>query len=161
MLETEGEFDSLYVANELAVLAQELAPDLILLGKQATDDDNNQVGQMLAAKLGWGQATFASRLTPDGNGILVTRETDDGEETLDLKYPCVITADLRLNEPRYVALPGIIKARSKPLERRPTSNPASQKTRTIQVESPDGRSAGRKLANAQELVTALKERGVL
>jgi len=161
LIESDGIFDSLYVANELAVLANELSPDLILMGKQATDDDNNQVGQMLAAKLGLGQATFASRITPDGSKILVTRETDDGEETLELSYPCLITADLRLNEPRYVALPGIIKARSKPLERRNATFPASQKTRIIHVESPVGRMAGKKLSNAKELVAALKERGVL
>jgi len=121
LIETSAELDSPGVAAELAALAIELQPDVILMGKQATDDDCNQAGQMLAAKLGWPQATFACKVEPCGNALHVTRETDTGDETLELPFPCLVTTDLRLNEPRYIALPGIIKARSKPLDRRPAA----------------------------------------
>ncbi len=160
LVETSEPFDSPGVAGELAALAMELLPDLILMGKQATDDDCNQAGQMLAAKLGWPQATFACKVELEGALCRITRETDSGTETLEMRAPCLITTDLRLNEPRYVALPGIIKARSKPLERRaPLTNPA-RKARTIRVEAPPGRTAGRRVASVDELVAELRSRGV-
>jgi electron transfer flavoprotein beta subunit len=161
LVETSATLDSPGIANELAALAKELTPDLILMGKQATDDDNNQAAQMLAAKLDWPQATFASKIIIEENQISVIRETDSGEETLTMGLPAVVTADLRLNEPRYIALPGIIKARSKPLDKRTASAASSPKTRTIRVEAPAPRAPGRKVANVGELVAALKERGVL
>ncbi len=161
LIESDSEYDSPSVAKELASLANESPPDLILMGKQATDDDCNQAGQMLAAKLGWPQATFAAKIERAGSGLLVTRETDDGHETLELPLPCVVTTDLRLNEPRYIGLPGIIKARSKPLERRSPATTPSPKTRTVRWEPTPERQAGRKLASVGELVAALKERGAL
>lgn len=161
LIESQEAFDSPSVAAELAALAKELQPDLILMGKQATDDDCNQAGQMLAARLGWPQATFASKIEISGGIARVTRETDFGDETLELPLPCLITTDLRLNEPRYIALPGIIKARSKPLDRRPPLTTPKLRTRMLKAESPPARAAGRKLASVDELVAALKERGVL
>lgn len=159
LIETSDPMDSTVVAAELAALAGELAPDLILMGKQATDDDNNQAGQMLAAKLDWPQATFAAKVDAGGGVARVTRETDTGDETLELPMPCVITTDLRLNEPRYIALPGIIKARSKPLEKRPRMTSAAPKTRVVRYDAPPARQAGRKVGSAEELISALKERG--
>jgi electron transfer flavoprotein beta subunit len=161
LIETTDDFDPASVAKELEALARELQPDLILMGKQATDDDSNQVGQMLAARLDWPQATFASNIELSGTGLVVTRETDTGEETLEVDFPAVVTADLRLNEPRYIALPGIIKARSKPLERRAPLTTPSPKTRVLKLETPAARAAGKRVANVDELVTALKDRGVL
>lgn len=161
LVESTQTFDSLGIAAELAAVAASMQPDLILMGKQATDDDCNQAGQMLAAKLGWPQATFASKIELGSGTVKVTRETDDGEETLELPLPAVVTADLRLNEPRYVALPGIIKARSKPLEKRPVAVGLAPKTRTTKLEPPPARAAGRKVGSVDELVAALKERGAL
>ena len=149
------------MANELAALARELTPDLILMGKQATDDDCNQAAQMLAAKLDWPQATFASKIVLGSSVITVTRETDTGDETLELPLPAVVTTDLRLNEPRYIALPGIIKARSKPLDRRIPLTIPNLKTRLIRAESPPPRAAGRKVSSVDELVDALKSAGAL
>jgi len=161
LVETNEAFDSPSVATELAALAKELQPEIILMGKQATDDDCNQAGQMLAAKLDWPQATFASKIDLSSGSAKVTRETDTGEETLELPFPCVITTDLRLNEPRYIALPGIIKARSKPLERRAPSTTPKMRTRLIKAEAPPARAAGRKVGSVDELIAALKERGAL
>ena len=161
LIESDLEFDSLSIAKELAALVKELQPDLILMGKQATDDDCNQVGQMLAAKLDYAQATFASHISREGDRVQVTRETDDGTETLSLSFPCLVTVDLRLNEPRYIGLPGIIKARSKPLERRSASTIPELKTRTIRFEAPAARESGRKVGSAIELIAALKERGAI
>jgi electron transfer flavoprotein beta subunit len=161
LIESDAAWDSPAVAKELAALARELTPDLIIMGKQATDDDNNQAGQMLAAILDWPQATFASKVQPSGTTVRVTRETDSGEEVLEMDLPAVVTTDLRLNEPRYIALPGIIKARSKPLERRSPLTSPSPKTRMIRAESPPARPAGRKVGSVDELVAALKERNAL
>ncbi|RYG32497.1 electron transfer flavoprotein beta subunit/FixA family protein [bacterium] len=153
--------DSPAVADELAALARELNPDLILMGKQATDVDDNQVGQMLAAVLDWPQATFASKVSLAGRVATVTRETDTGEETLELDLPAVVTVDLRLNEPRYIALPAIIKAKAKPLERRPRSTDAAPRTKLVRIDAPPPRAAGRKVANVDELVAAIQASGVL
>lgn len=161
LVETSDSLDSWVVALELEALARELAPDLILMGKQATDDDANQAGQFLAARLGWPQATFASKLDLAVGKATVTRETDDGEETLELPLPALVTTDLRLNEPRYIALPGIIKARSKPLSKRPRATDASPKTRVTHMAAPPARAAGRKVGSVDELVAALKEKGAL
>lgn len=161
LVETGETFDSPSVAAELAALAGELKPDLILMGKQATDDDCNQAGQMLAAKLDWPQATFASKISVGEGSVTVTRETDSGDETLEMPTPCVVTTDLRLNEPRYIALPGIIRARSKPLDRRAPLTTPKLRTRLVKAESPPARAAGRKVGSVDELYTALKERGVI
>ncbi len=161
LVESSISLDSPGVAAELAALAAELQPDLILMGKQATDDDCNQAGQMLAAKLDWPQATFASHLELGSGKATVTRETDTGEEVLELPLPAVVTTDLRLNEPRYIGLPGIIKARNKPLEKRAPKTSSSPKTRMVKAEAPPARAAGRKVGSVQELVSALRERGVL
>lgn len=161
LIETTEHYDSPGVASELAAYVRELQPNLILMGKQATDDDCNQVAQMLAAKLDWPQATFAAKVVLGDSAVEVTRETDTGEETLALPLPAIVTVDLRLNEPRYIALPGIIKARSKPLDRRPASAPSAPKTRRLKVEAPPPRAAGKKVASVEELVAELRSRGVL
>jgi electron transfer flavoprotein beta subunit len=161
LVESTEEWDSPSVAAELAAVVRELQPDLVLMGKQATDDDNNQAGQMLAAKLDWPQATFAAKIELAGGMVTVTRETDTGEEVLELDLPALVTTDLRLNQPRYIALPGIIKARSKPLERRPAATQPKVRTTVVRLESPAPRAAGQKVASVDELVSTLKQRGAL
>lgn len=161
LVETNDALDSTVVAAELQAVAQQIGPDLILMGKQATDDDCNQAGQMLAAKLAWPQATFACKIERNDGGLAVTRETDTGEETLQLPCPCVVTTDLRLNEPRYIPLPGIVRARSKPLTKQPRATGAQPKTRVVAMSSPPPRPPGRKVGSVDELVAALKDRGVL
>jgi electron transfer flavoprotein beta subunit len=159
LIENAQPLDSSVVAAELAHFAK--GYDLVLMGKQSTDDDNGQAAQMLAAKLNWPQATFASSLSIVDGIATVTRETDNGEETLVLPLPAVVTTDLRLNQPRYIALPGIIKARTKPLSRVPRATDAAPKSRIVRMDSPPPRPAGRKVASVDELVAALNERGVL
>jgi len=161
LVETSASLDSLGVAQELKAVVDAESPNLVLMGKQATDDDNNQAGQMLAAKLDWPQATFAAKIERTGSGLKVTRETDTGEEVVELNLPAVVTTDLRLNEPRYIALPGIIKARSKPLDRRSGTVSGAPKTKIVGMAAPPPRAAGRKVANVDELVAALKDKGVL
>lgn len=161
LVETTALYDSPSVAKELEALVRELHPDLILMGKQATDDDCNQAGQMLAARLDWPQATFASKVELSGGQATVTRETDNGEEILQLSMPALITVDLRLNEPRYIALPGIIKARSKPLEKKTPATTPVVKTRRLRVEAPPPRAAGQRVGSVDELVAALHAKGVL
>jgi electron transfer flavoprotein beta subunit len=139
-------------------------PNLVILGKQAIDDDCNQTGQMLAALLGWPQATFASKLVIEGDAAMVTREVDGGLETLKVKLPAVITTDLRLNEPRYPSLPNIMKAKKKPLEvKKPPDYGVdiAQRLKVVTTVEPPGRKAGIKVANAAELVSKLKEAGIL
>ncbi|HRX70231.1 MAG: electron transfer flavoprotein subunit beta/FixA family protein [Gammaproteobacteria bacterium] len=159
LVETDAAPEPLVVAKLLKILVEREQPDLVILGKQAIDDDCNQTGQMLAALLGWGQGAFASRLILGKQEIEVTREIDGGLETVALKLPAVITADLRLNEPRYVKLPNIIKAKKKPLT---TLNPgdlgvvlATQLT-TLKIAEPPKREAGVKVADAAELVAKLR-----
>jgi electron transfer flavoprotein beta subunit len=161
LIESDHVWGSLEVAKELAEFLRSDPFDLVLMGKQATDDDSNQTGQMLAALLDWPQATFASKVEVQGNNLHVTRETDTGEQVVEVRLPAVITADLRLNQPRYIALPGIIKARSKPLERRAPSTHPEPKTLSVNFESPPARQAGRKFASVAELATAIAQRGVL
>jgi electron transfer flavoprotein beta subunit len=156
----EQEIDSLGVARVLARLVQEERADLVLMGKQAIDDDSNQAGQMLAELLGWPQATFASKveLGPDRKSARVTREVDGGLETLELPLPAVVTSDLRLNEPRYASLPGIMKARKKELKEIPLASlgvDVSPKLRVLKLSAPPKRQAGRKVESVQELVQAL------
>ncbi len=159
LVETEVELQPLAVAKLLAALVRREEPGLVLLGKQAIDDDMNATGQMLAALLGWPQATFASRITIAGAEATVTREVDGGLETLAMPLPAVITADLRLNEPRYASLPNIMKARKKPIE---TIKPAdlgvdpTPRLRLVGVAEPPRRKAGVKVASAAELVERLR-----
>lgn len=157
--------DSLGVAKTLARIVERESPNLVLMGKQAIDDDNNQAGQMLAALLDWPQATFASRIELSNGNALVTRETDTGQESLEFPLPAVITTDLRLNEPRYVALPGIIKARSKPLEALSLDDVGAQpecRVAVISMRQPPPRTAGRRVSSVDELIEALKtEKGLL
>ena len=161
LLETDIVTDSSVIAECLKQIVSTEQPALILMGKQATDDDANQAGQMLAAKLGWPIATFAAKVEVNGTNVSVTRETDSGEQVVELVTPAIITADLRLNEPRYVALPGIIKARSKPLIRQAVTTESSSKVNMTHVELPPSRPVGRKVSNVAELASAIKERGVL
>jgi len=147
------------VAKALKALVDKEQPGLVILGKQAIDDDANQTGQMLAALLGWSQATFASKVKVEGGSATVTREIDGGLETLSIKLPAVITTDLRLNEPRYVTLPNIMKAKKKPLD---TVSPESigvdmtPRLRTLKVAEPAKRGAGRQVGSVAELVEKLR-----
>jgi len=156
--------EPLAVAKLLKAVVAVEQPGFVMLGKQAIDDDCNQTGQMLAALLGWPQATFASKLVIEGDEAVVTREVDGGLETLKMKLPAIITTDLRLNEPRYPSLPNIMKAKKKPLE---TKKPAdygvdiASRLKVLKTVEPAGRKAGVKVANAAELVAKLKEAGAL
>lgn len=160
LVETEAELEPLAVAKMLKVLVEKEQPQLVILGKQAIDNDSNQTGQMLAALLGWGQATFISKMAIADGKVDITREIDGGLESLSLKLPAVITVDLRLNEPRYVKLPNIMKAKKKPLD---TMTPAdlgvdiTPRLTVVKVEDPPARKAGIKVADVKELVTKLKE----
>jgi len=158
---SDAELDSHVVAQVLAKIVEKEKPDLVLMGKQATDMDSNQAGQRLAARLGWPQATFANKIALEGTSAVVSRETDSGEETLKLSLPAVVTADLRLNEPRYIALPGIIKARSKPLEKRTRATSETPLVTTVAYENPPQRAAGMRVNSTAELVAELKSRGAL
>jgi len=156
--------ESLTVAKILAKIAEEEQPGLIILGKQAIDDDANQTGQMLAALLGWSQGTFASEVVPSDGRVAVTREVDGGLETVDLKLPAVVTTDLRLNEPRYASLPNIMKAKSKPMAQKTPADygidPTPRLTITKVVE-PAKRSAGIKVKTVDELIEKLKNAGAI
>jgi electron transfer flavoprotein beta subunit len=156
---TDTELQPLAVAKLLQQIALRESPQLILLGKQAIDDDCNQTGQMLAALLGWPQGTFVSKLGVEGDGILVTREVDGGLERLALTLPAVITVDLRLNEPRYASLPNIMKAKKKPLDSLAPSElgvDVTPRLVIVKVEEPPKRKSGVKVASVAELVDKLK-----
>ncbi len=159
LVETALETQPLGVAKVLKALVDKEQPKLVILGKQAIDDDANQTGQMLAALLGWSQATFASKVKIEGEGAQVTREIDGGLETIAIKLPAVVTTDLRLNEPRYVTLPNIMKAKKKTLE---TLTPDAlgvdfaPRLKTIKVVEPAKRGAGKQVASVAELVDKLK-----
>jgi electron transfer flavoprotein beta subunit len=159
LVESADALEPLAVAKLLKAVAEREQPQLIFLGKQAIDDDASQTGQMLAALLGWPQATFASKVELDGGMARVTREVDGGLETLQLTLPAIITTDLRLNEPRYVTLPNIMKAKKKPLELL-TSNAlgvsVTMRLRTLKVVEPPARTAGIKVADAATLVAKLR-----
>jgi electron transfer flavoprotein beta subunit len=159
LVETDAELQPLAVAKLLRAIAQKENPQLVILGKQAIDDDCNQTGQMLAALLGWSQATFASKLKIQGDRAEVTREVDGGLETISVKLPAVLTTDLRLNEPRYVTLPNIMKAKKKTLEvLKPDALGVDVAPRltTLKVEEPPKRKAGVKVPDAKTLVQKLR-----
>jgi electron transfer flavoprotein beta subunit len=159
LLQTDAELQPLAVAKLLAALARKEAPQLIVLGKQAIDDDCNQTGQMLAALLGWPQATFASKIAVEDGRLFVTRDVDGGAETVQLPLPAVVTVDLRLNEPRFVSLPNLMKAKKKPLETMPAETlgvDLAPRWKTLKIETPPQRQPGVLLANAAALVERLK-----
>lgn len=157
---TDENLESLTVAKVLARIVEQEKPEIVLMGKQAVDYDRNAAGQMLAELLGWPQATFASKVELTNGEARVTREVDGGLETVACPLPAVITADLRLNEPRYASLPGIMKARKKELKEIPLAElgiAATPKTRIVKLETPPKRQAGKKVATVQELVKLLHD----
>jgi electron transfer flavoprotein beta subunit len=159
LIEAPADIQPLAVAKLVKAVIDKEQPKLVITGKQAIDDDSNQTGQMISALLGWPQATFISNITVNGDSADVTREVDGGLEKLTIKLPAVVTSDLRLNEPRYVTLPNIMKAKKKPLE---TLKPdalgvdIAPRLKTIKVEEPARRSAGTKVADVKELVAKLR-----
>ena len=161
LVEAEKGLDALAVAKCMARVVEQEKPDLVLLGKQSVDDDNNQVGQILAALLSWPQATFASKVefVAGGKKAQITREVDGGLETIDVSLPAVVTTDLRLNEPRYASLPGIMKAKKKELRVIPGASlevDTAPKVRVLSLAPPKERAAGRKVADVAELVAKLR-----
>ncbi|MBR0927000.1 electron transfer flavoprotein subunit beta/FixA family protein [Bradyrhizobium diazoefficiens] len=165
LVKAEGAVEPLAVAKILKKVAEEEQPGLIILGKQAIDDDSNQTGQMLAALLGWSQATFASKLEVEGSDFKVTREVDGGLQTVKLKGPAIVTTDLRLNEPRYASLPNIMKAKKKPIAEKAIADygvDVAARLEVLKTTEPAGRKAGVKVKDVAELVSKLKnEAGVL
>ena len=162
---TDEELQPLAVAKLFKALVERESPGLVILGKQAIDDDSNQTGQMLAALLGWPQGTFASEIVLGGDGAEVTREVDGGLETVGLAIPAVVTTDLRLNEPRYASLPNIMKAKKKPIDQIAVDElgvDVAPRLETLKVEDPPARAGGRKVESVEELVDKLKnEAGVI
>jgi electron transfer flavoprotein beta subunit len=165
LVKTDAAAEPLAVAKILKAVVEEEKPGLVIMGKQAIDDDSNQTGQMLAALLGWPQGTFASKVVIEGEGVSVTREVDGGLQTVKLKGPAIVTTDLRLNEPRYASLPNIMKAKKKPIdEKTPEAYGVDVKPRLdiLKTAEPGGRKAGVKVGSVGELVEKLKnEAGVL
>jgi electron transfer flavoprotein beta subunit len=164
LVKAEGTVEPLAVAKILKAVVEAEKPGLVIMGKQAIDDDSNQTGQMLAALLGWSQGTFASKLAIDGDSISVTREVDGGLQTLKLKAPAIVTTDLRLNEPRYASLPNIMKAKKKPIdEKTPDAFGVDVKPRLeiVKTSEPPGRKSGVKVGSVAELVGKLKEVGAI
>ena len=156
---SDAELQPLAVAKLIKAVVEKEKPELVILGKQAIDDDCNQTGQMLAALLGWSQGTFASKLKREGDRLLVTREVDGGLETINLKLPAVVTTDLRLNEPRYASLPNIMKAKKKPIEQltpEALGVDVTPRLVTLKVEEPTKRQGGRKVASVAELIDKLR-----
>jgi electron transfer flavoprotein beta subunit len=163
LVQTEDEVEPLAVAKILKGLVEEENPGLVILGKQAIDDDSNQVGQMLGALLGWPQGTFASKVELIGEKVNVTREVDGGLETVALSVPAIVTTDLRLNEPRYASLPNIMKAKSKPFATRSPGDfgvDVAPRLETLKVVEPAKRQAGIKVGSVDELVERLKGLGI-
>ncbi|MFD1787804.1 electron transfer flavoprotein subunit beta/FixA family protein [Sphingomonas floccifaciens] len=163
LITSEEKVEPLGVAKLLKAICDEEQPSLVILGKQAIDDDNNQTGQMLAALTGWGQGTFASKVEVADGKVAVTREVDGGAETDTLTLPAVVTTDLRLNEPRYASLPNIMKAKSKPLAQKTAADygvDIAPRLTTLKVEEPAKRQAGVKVADVDELVSKLKTLGI-
>jgi electron transfer flavoprotein beta subunit len=161
---TDQATESLAVAKILAAIAKEEQPQLIILGKQAIDDDANQTGQMLSGLLGWPQGTFASKITAADGLVTVEREIDGGAETVELKLPAVVTTDLRLNEPRYASLPNIMKAKSKPILSKTPADygvDATPRLQILKVVEPSKRTAGVKVKTVDELVDKLKVLGAI
>ena len=163
LVQTDDEVEPLAVAKILKAIVEAETPGLVILGKQAIDDDSNQTGQMLAALLGRPQGTFANTVEVDGDSVTVKREIDGGLETVKLTMPAIVTTDLRLNEPRYASLPNIMKAKSKPLD---TKTPAdygvdtAPRIKTLKVTEPPVRQAGVKVADVDELVAKIKALGI-
>ena len=159
LIKTEGTVEPLAVAKALQKIVEKEKPDLVFMGKQAIDDDCNQTGQMLSALLNWPQATFASKIEVKEKTLKVTREIDEGLETIEVNVPAIVTCDLRLNEPRYASLPNIMKAKKKPLEILTAEElgiDTKPRVQQIKVEEPPKRKAGIKVANVAELVSKLK-----
>jgi electron transfer flavoprotein beta subunit len=165
LVKTDGPTEPLAVAKILKGIVEVEQPGIVIMGKQAIDDDCNQTGQMLAALLGWSQGTFASKIVIEGSDLLVTREVDGGLQTVKLKTPTIVTTDLRLNEPRYASLPNIMKAKKKPIEdKTPDAYGVDVKPRleVVKTAEPSGRKAGVKVSSVADLVDRLKnEAGVL
>ncbi len=165
LVKADGTVEPLAVAKILKAIVTAEQPGLMILGKQAIDDDSNQTGQMLAALLGWAQGTFASKIAIDGDSVSVTREVDGGLQTVKLKAPVIVTTDLRLNEPRYASLPNIMKAKKKPIEEKTAADYSVDITPRLQVlktSEPAGRKSGVKVGSVAELVAKLKdEAGVI
>jgi len=163
LIQCDDEVEPLAVAKILKGVVEEEQPGLVILGKQAIDDDSNQVGQMLGALLGWPQGTFASKVEVSGTELNVTREVDGGLETLKLSTPAIVTTDLRLNEPRYASLPNIMKAKSKPMAVKSPGDfgvDVAPRLETLKVIEPAKRQAGIKVGSVDELVAKLKAMGV-
>jgi electron transfer flavoprotein beta subunit len=159
LVETDATLQPLAVAKLLKAVVEREQPQVVILGKQAIDDDANQTGQMLAALLGWSQGTHASKVVVGDGELTVTREVDGGAETVALKLPTIITTDLRLNEPRYVKLPNIMKAKKKPLEKLSPEDlgvDVTPRLKTLKVAEPPAREGGAKVASVEELVSKLK-----
>jgi electron transfer flavoprotein beta subunit len=164
LVKHDGPIEPLAVAKILKAIALEEQPGLIILGKQAIDDDSNQTGQMLAALLDWPQGTFAAKLEIANGEASVTREVDGGLQTVALKLPAIVTTDLRLNQPRYASLPNIMKARKKPIAEKTVADYGVDPTprlKVLEVREPEKRRAGTRVASAAELVERLRERGVI
>ena len=164
LVKTDQQVEPLEVAKILQKIVGNETPDLVIMGKQAIDDDCNQTGQMLATLLGWPQGTFVSKITLASGSVEVIRETDDGLETLKLKTPAVITTDLRLNEPRYASLPNIMKAKQKPIDMKTPEDlgvDITPRLKILKVEEPAKREAGVKVESVEELVAKLKKEGVI
>jgi electron transfer flavoprotein beta subunit len=163
-VKVDGAVEPLAVAKILKAIVDAEKPGLVIMGKQAIDDDCNATGQMLAALTGWPQGTFASKVAVDGNSVQVTREVDGGLQTVKLKGPAIVTTDLRLNEPRYASLPNIMKAKKKPIEEKtPDAYGVDAKPRLelVKTVEPPSRKSGVKVASPAELVSKLKDAGVL
>ena len=164
LVKTDTAIEPLAVAKILKAVAEAEKPGLIIMGKQAIDDDCNQTGQMLAALLGWPQGTFASKVALDGEALMVTREVDGGLQTVKLKIPAIVTTDLRLNEPRYASLPNIMKAKKKPIEEKTAADygvDVKARLEVIKTSEPPVRKAGVKVNSVAELVEKLKEAGAV
>ena len=165
LVKVDGDVEPLAVAKILKAIATEEQPGLIIVGKQAIDDDSNQTGQMVAALLGWSQGTFASKVVPEGDSVSVTREIDGGLQTVKLKMPAVVSTDLRLNEPRYASLPNIMKAKKKPIAEKTASDygvDVTPRLKVLKVVEPPKRAGGVKVKSVQELVEKLRhEAGVI
>jgi len=164
LVKAEGTVEPLAVAKILKAIVAAEQPGLVLMGKQAIDDDSNQTGQMLAALLGWPQGTFASKVAFDGDALMVTREVDGGLQTVKLKLPAIVTTDLRLNEPRYASLPNIMKAKKKPIDEKSPADYAVEikpRLEVVKTTEPPVRKAGVKVKTVDELVAKLKEAGVI
>jgi electron transfer flavoprotein beta subunit len=164
LVKTDAAIEPLAVAKILKAVAEAEKPGLIIMGKQAIDDDCNQTGQMLAALLGWPQGTFASKVALDGEALMVTREVDGGLQTVKLKIPAIVTTDLRLNEPRYASLPNIMKAKKKPIEEKTAADygvDVKARLEVIKTSEPPVRKAGVKVNSVAELVEKLKEAGAV